>query len=387
MGAGAPPADGRSGARGHLRRVRGAGRRYDLAGGRPPPGRSPSLRVGVQRFPAGKPDWHRAGRDAGRSCAARAANACRACPVRPRPGCRRDRAGHAGSRGGPGIAGPWRRGRTCGGLRGDLPVLSRGVPAAHVRRPFHRMGGARPDRAGCRRRGSRGSWLAVGIPGLAAAGDRGWGAGRAGLAARPATRKSGNGNSALPGRAGRGHGRWHGVGVAQFRRRARGRRRRYRRRSSSCCLAAPPDAPSEPVRSAWAGRHDPQPVAADMLLLRRRRVCPVRDRDRPACPDGAGRPCAHGVDPHLDGRVVGAGPPYRAVRSAAPGSARGMPGRRWPWRDVRGAPAAGASRAGGHGLGDSRRGDRHRLRSAVGDHARSRRGRRGRPGNLGSAAL
>ena len=66
-------------------------------------------------------------------------------PVRLRPGHRRDRPGHGGSRGGEGGAGPWRRGRTCGRLRGDLPVLSRGVPAAHVRRPLHCMGGARPD--------------------------------------------------------------------------------------------------------------------------------------------------------------------------------------------------------------------------------------------------
>ena len=188
MGAGAPPADGRSRARGHLRRIRDARRRYHLAGDRPPPGRSPSLRVGVQRFPAGKRDWHRAGRDAGRPCAARADDARRSCPVRPRPGCRRDRAGHAGSRGGPGGPGSWRRGRARSGLRGYLPVLSRGVPAAHVRRPFHRMGGARPDRAGRRRPGGRGSWLAVGVLGLAAAGDRGWGAGRAGLAACPAAR-------------------------------------------------------------------------------------------------------------------------------------------------------------------------------------------------------
>src|SRR5580704_7438833 len=172
MGAGAPPAHGRSRARGHLRRIRDARRRYHLAGDRPPPGRSPSLWVGVQRFSAGKRDWHRAGRDAGRPCAARADDARRSCPVRPRPGCRRDRAGHAGSRGGPGGAGPWRRGRARSGIRGYLPVLSRGVPAAHVRRPFHRVGGARPDRAGRRRPGGRCSWLAMGIPGLDTAGDR-----------------------------------------------------------------------------------------------------------------------------------------------------------------------------------------------------------------------
>ena len=55
--------------------------------------------------------------------------------------------------------------------------------------------------------------------------------------------------------------------------------------------------------------------------------------------------------------------------------------------NVRGAPAGGASRAGDRGLGVGRRGDRHCLRSAVGDHARSRGTGRGGPGDLGSSAL
>ncbi len=219
MGAGAPNADGRSRARGYLRRVRGARRRYHLAGGRPRPGRSPSLRVGVQRFPVGKPHRDRASGNAGRPRAARPADARRSCPVRPWPDHRRDRAGHGGSGGRPGGAGPRRRGRARRGLRGDLPLLCRGVPAENVRRAVHRMGGARPDRAGYRRPGGRGGGLALGIPGLAAAGDRGWGAGRAGLAPRTAAREPGHGRRAVPGRAWRGGRRRHGAGVAQFRRR------------------------------------------------------------------------------------------------------------------------------------------------------------------------
>ena len=387
MGTGAAPADGRPCACGHPRRVRGARHRHHLAGGRPPPGRSPSLRVGVQRFPAGEPDRDRGRRDARRPRAARKADARRPCPVCSRLGHRRDRPRHGGSRGGEGGAGPWRRGRTRGGVRGDLPVLSRGVPAANVRRPLHRMGGARPDRAGHRRPGGRGSWLAVGVLWLAAAGDRGRGAGRAGLAACPAARKPGNGHSAVSGRAGRGRRGRRGAGVAQFRRRAGCRRRRYRWRSRSRCLAAPSDASPEPVLSAWASRHDLQPVAADVLLLRRRRVCSVHDRDRPACPDGGSRSRAHGVDAHMDGRIVGAGPLHRPVRSATPGPARRVPGRHWPRGDVRRAPAVGAPRAGDRGLGSGGRGDGHRLRPAVRDHARSRRAGRGGPGNLGSPAL
>ena len=46
-----------------------------------------------------------------------------------------------------------------------------------------------------------------------------------------------------------------------------------------------------------------------------------------------------------------------------------------------------ASRAGDRGVGAGRRWDRHRLRSAVGDNARSRRTGRGGPGDLGSSAL
>ena len=387
MGTGAPPADGRPRARGHLRRVRGARHRYRLAGGWPPPGRSSSLRMGVQRFPAGEPDRDRGCRDAGRPRAAGAADARRPCPVRARPGSRRDRAEHGGPRGGEGGAGPWRRGRTRSGIRGDLPVLSRRRPAENVRRAFHRMGGARPSWPGDRRPGGRGSWLAVGIPGLAAAGDRGWGTGRAGPAARPATRKSGNSHSAVPGRARRGGRRRHGPGVAQFRCRARGRCRRHRRRRPSRCLTASAHAPSVSVRTAWADRHNPQPRAADVQLLCRRRICPVRDRERPPCPDGAGRSRAHGVHPHVDGRIVGAGPLYRPVRSAPPSPARRVPGRHRPWRDVRRTPAVGASRVGGRGLGAGRRGDWHRLCPAVRDHARSRRRGRGGPGNLGSATL
>src|SRR5690348_7382752 len=66
MGAGAPSADGRSRARGHLRRVRGTRRRHYPAAGRPPPGRSTPLRMGVQCLPAGEPGWDRGGRDTGR---------------------------------------------------------------------------------------------------------------------------------------------------------------------------------------------------------------------------------------------------------------------------------------------------------------------------------
>src|ERR1700677_2179414 len=77
-----------------------------------------------------------------------------------------------GPGGGQGGAGPWRGGRARGGLRGDLPVLRRGIPAEDVRRAFHRLGGARPDRAGHRRRGGGGGWLALGIAGPAAAGGR-----------------------------------------------------------------------------------------------------------------------------------------------------------------------------------------------------------------------
>jgi hypothetical protein len=321
MGAGAPPADGRSGARGHLRRLRGARRRHHLAGGRPPAGRSPSLRVGVQRFPVGEPHRDRDSRDAGRPCAARAADARRSRPVRPWPDYRRDRAGHAGSRRGQGRAGPGRRGRARSRLRGDLPVLRRGVPAENVRCALDRVGGARPDRAGRRRPRGRGSRLALGIPGLAAAGDRGWGAGRAGLAARPATREPGNGRGAVPGRAWRGGRRRDGAGGDQFWRRAGGRRGRCRRRRSSRSLHAPADTTSVSDRTAGADRHNPQPVAADVLLLRWRRICPVCDRDRPTRPDGAGSPCADSVDSDLDGRIVGAGPPHSPVGAAQSGPA------------------------------------------------------------------
>ena len=387
MGAGAAPADGRSGARGHLRRVRGARRRHHLAGGRPPTGRSPSLRVGVQRFPVGEPHRDRARRNAGRPGAARAADARRSRLVRPWPDYRRDRAGHAGSRRRQGGAGPGRRGRARGGLRGDLPVLRRGGPAENVRCALHRVGGARPDRAGYRRPRGRGRWLALGIPGLAAAGDRGWGAGRAGLAARPATRESGNGRRAVPGRAGRGGRRRDGAGGAQFRGRARGRCGRCRRRRASRSLHAPADTTSVPDRTAGADRHHPQPVAADVLLLRWRRLCPVCDRDRPTRPDGAGSSCADGVDPDVDGRIVGAGPLHSPVGAAPSGPAWSVPGRHRPRRNVRGAPAGGASRAGGRGLGAGRRGDRYCLRSADGDHARSRGSGRGGPGDFGSSAL
>ena len=48
------------------------------------------------------------------------------------------------------------------------------------------------------------------------------------------------------------------------------------------------------------------------------------------------------VDPHVDGRIVGAGPLHRPVRPAPPGPAWRVPGRHWPRRDVRRAPAVGA---------------------------------------------
>src|ERR1700722_9132642 len=147
----------------------------------------------------------------------------------------------------PALPGPLggRAGRSAaarGGLRGDLRVLSRGVAAADGRRAFHRMGGARPHRAGNRRPGGRGGWLAVGIPRPDPAGDRGRGAGRACPAERPAPREPGNGRGAVPGRARRGRRRGHGACVAQLRPRARGRRRRRRGRGPTRCLAAPADA-------------------------------------------------------------------------------------------------------------------------------------------------
>ena len=249
------------------------------------------------------------------------------------------------------------------------------------------MGGARPDRARYRRPRGRGSRLALGIPGLAAAGDRGRGARRAGLAARPATRESGHGPGAVPGRAWRGGGGRHGAGVAQFRHRPRRRCGRCRRRRPAGSLHAPADTASVSDRPAGADRHDPQPVAADVLLLRWRRIRPVCDRDRPARPDGAGSTCADSVDPHLDGRIMGAGPLHSPVGAAPSGPAWSVPGRPWPRRDVRRAPAGGASRPGDRGLGAGRRGDRYRLRSAVGDHARSSRAGRGGPGDFGSSAL
>ena len=43
---------------------------------------------------------------------------------------------HAGPGGGQGGAGPWRGGRARRGLRGDLPMLRRGIPAENVRRAF-----------------------------------------------------------------------------------------------------------------------------------------------------------------------------------------------------------------------------------------------------------
>ncbi len=152
-------------------------------------------------------------------------------------------------------------------------------------------------------------------------------------------------------------------------------------------LHAPADTTSVSDRTARADRHNPQPVAADVLFLRRRRLCPVCDRDRPARPDRAGCARADSVDPYLDGRIVGAGPLHSPVGAAPSGPARPVPGRHRPRRDVRGAPACGASRAGDRGVGAGRRGDRHCLRSAVGDHARSRRTGRGGPGDLGSSAL
>jgi hypothetical protein len=387
MDAGLPLADGRPGARGHVRRVRGARRRHHLAGGRPPPGRSPSLRLGVQRLPAGEPDRDRDRGNAGRPGAARAPDARRPCPVRPRPGHRRDRADDAGSGGGQGGAGPRRGGRARGGLRGDLPLLRRGFAAENVRRALHRLGGARPDRAGHRRPRGRGGRLALGLPRPAAAGGRGWGAGGAGLATRSDAGESGHGRGAVPGRAGRGGGRRHGACGAQLRRRARGRRGRYRRRRPARRLNAPSDPSPVPLLPAGAGGHDPQPVAADLLLLRWRRVCPVCDRHRPARPDDAGGACPDGVDPDLDGRIVGAGPLHRPVGSSPSRPARRVPGRPRPRRDVRRAPAVGASRAGDRGLGVGWRGDRHRLRSAVGDHARARRSGRGGPGDFGPAAV
>ena len=82
----------------------------------------------------------------------------------------------------------------------------------------------------------------------------------------PANPETGHG--AVPGRAWRGRRRWHGARVAQLRRPARGRRRRHRGRNPARCLAAPADAAKEPDRTARADRHDPQPGAADVLLLR-----------------------------------------------------------------------------------------------------------------------
>ena len=387
MGSGAALTDGRSGARCHFRRVRGARRRYHPAGGRPPAGGSPSLRVGVQRFPVGEPHRDRARRNAGRPGAARAADARRPCPVRRWPGHRRDRAGHAGPGRRQGGAGPGGRGGALSRLRGDLPVLCRAGPAENVRGAVHRVGGARPDRAGYRRPCGRGSRLALGVPGLAAARDRGWGAGRAGLAARPATRKSGHGRRTVPGRAGRGGWRRHGAGVAQFRRRTRSRCGRCGRWCPARCLHAPADATPVSDRTARADGHNPQPVAADVLLLRRRRLRPVCDRDGPARPDRAGSARADSVDPYLDGRIVGAGPLHSPVGAAPSGPAWSVPGRHRPRRDVRGALAGGASRACDRGLGAGRRGDWHCLRSAIGDHARSRRTGRGGPGDFGSSAL
>ena len=138
---------------------------------------------------------------------------------------------------------------------------------------------------------------------------------------------------------------------------------RHRRRGPARCRAAPADTAEEPVRTARTDRHDPQPVAADLLLLRGGRVCPVRDRDRPPRPDGGGRARAHRVDPHLDGGIVDAGQVHRQVRPAPPGPVRRVRGRRWPRRDVRRAPAVRASRAGDRGMGAGRRRDRYRLRA------------------------
>ena len=86
-----------------------------------------------------------------------------------------------------------------------------------------------------------------------------------GLAARSATREPGNGRCAVHGRAWRGRRRWHGVGVDQFRRRARGRRRRGVAGGALLgALHAPADTTSVSDRTARADRHDPQPGAADV---------------------------------------------------------------------------------------------------------------------------
>ena len=63
MGAGTPSADGRSRARGYFRRVRGARRRYHLAGGWPPPGHRHRSGGGHRgrHFPNRARPWSRTG--------------------------------------------------------------------------------------------------------------------------------------------------------------------------------------------------------------------------------------------------------------------------------------------------------------------------------------
>ena len=214
----------------------------------------------------------------------------------------------------------WARGRASSGLRGDLPVLCRGVPAENVRRALHRVGGARPDRPAVaalvaaavgwrwvflvrrRRRSRLGRWSC-------------WPCGTSRL---PRARER---LLCRPGRARRGGPRRDGARGDQFRRRARGRRGRCRLRRPSRALHAPAD--TTPASTA-------PPGLTVTILTRSLLTCCFFAGDAYVpyaivtvrhSPTVAGSACADSVAPYLDGRIVGAGPLHSPVGAAPSGPA------------------------------------------------------------------
>ena len=260
VGAAAAGADRRPGPDDHLRRVRSPGRGHGDAGGRPGPGRSAPVRLGVQRVHAGQRGRHRGGRPRGRPAGAGGS-------VRGRGGAVRLRAGRGGpgsldgrAGSGPGATGPGRGGGALGGLRHHWPQPARDAATPDDGGPVHRLGRAWAGRAGHQRRGGAPVRVAVGVPGPAA-GGRGGRVDRrarpdppraarrvAGAAApadrRPPHRRRGGDD---PGRPDPGGRVWRGAGRPCA---DRGRRR------GRAARAAPAGPARHPDRTPRAPRHD-----------------------------------------------------------------------------------------------------------------------------------
>ena len=333
MGAGPALADGRSGARGHLRRVRGARRRHHLAGGRPPAWET-CVSTGGCSAPSCWPAcsgscwpgrWPTGCRSGGRCWSASSCSPSAWSSAGPRRTCWFWwRAGRCRALG-PGWCPRWPTWRS----PGATPTRSRPRMFAVLSTAWVVPGLIGPAIAALVAAAVGWRWVFLGLlPLVIAAGVL------VVLALRHVPPPASPGTAAVPYLAALGVVAGAGTALASL--------------SSGvvpvvaaggvaggallAALHAPADTTPVPDRTAGADRHNPQPGAADVLFLRRRRLCPVCDRDRQARPDGAGCARADRVDPRP-------GRPGRGCRPAAsPGGGRAV----WSGRACAWSPSASA---------------------------------------------